>query len=188
MNTSISNEQFLKELQLNKYFDLDKDFDFDIHKRVIYWGVKSLGEIDEISKEKETLYNNMYLHQFVIDLLNKITPRQLMNIFPISKEYDGHKYELKDYFYTMGKCKEHGLDKPIGNAFEFLWDYMNVYTGIFLVRYLSTLSDVRKLETGQGVMETYAAESGIKTYTKKQIDGKNVFVENLTINSKGEVI
>src|SRR5699024_8906109 len=116
------------------------------------------------------LHDTMHLYQFVINMLNKITPRHLMNVFPITKVYDGNKYEFKDYFYTMEKCNKHGLNKPIGNAFEFLWDYMNFDTGLFLVKYLSTLSDVRKIETGQSILETYAAESGIKTYKQKQIN------------------
>lgn len=187
MNSIITNEQFLKELQANKNLDFDKEFDFEIHNKVIFWGVKALGRRSDSIQSEEFLYNTMHLYQFTINMLNKITPRQLMNIFPITKIYDGNKYESKDYFYSMDKCNKHGLDVPIGNAFEFLWDYMNVDTGLFLVKYLSTLSDVRRLETGQGILETYAAENGIKTYRRKQINGKSILVENLTFNSKGEL-
>ena len=111
-----------------------------------------------------------------------------MNIFPITKDYDGHKYAMKDYFYAMDKCKEHGLDKPIGNSFEFLWDYHNVCIGGFVVNYMSTLSDATRELTGQSLMQTYLAEVGVKSYSEIDVNGKTVLVENLTFNSKGELI
>lgn len=188
MNPIISNRQFLKELKNNQYFDFKSEFDLEIHSRLIYWGVKSLSDRGDNDQGKDSLHDSLNLYQFVMDMLSKITPRELMNIHPVTKVYDGEKYGVKDYFYTMKKCKEHGMDKPIGNAFEFLWDYMNTDTGLFLVRYLSILSDIRKIETGQGVLETYAAEVGLKTYKEKQINGEIVFVENLTFNSKGELL
>lgn len=35
-----------------------------------------------------------------LDLVKGMTPRQLMNIFPIAKQYDG-RGNFKDYFTTM---------------------------------------------------------------------------------------
>jgi len=188
MSPTIVNEQFLRELQINRYFDLETEFDVELHGKLIFWGVKALGRNHELITDQESLDNQMYLYQFVLGLLNKITPNQLMNIFPIKKVYDGEKYEFKDYFSTIEHCRNRGLDKPIGNAFDFLWDYMNTDTGLFVVRYLSVLSDFQKIKTGQGILETYAAENGIKTYKEQQINGKSVFVENLAFNSKGELL
>lgn len=188
MNPIITNEQFLKELEMNQYFDFDEEFDFEIHNRLIFWGVKSLGRNHEFDGDLDFLQDTMYLYQFIMDLLERITPNQLMNMFPIEKVYDGEKYELKDYFSTIEHCKAHGLNKPIGNAFEFLWDYMNTDTGLFLVRYMSFLSDINKLKTGQGILETYAAEMGIKTYKKREVNGRTVMIEKLSFNSKGELL
>ena len=184
MNSLIALDQFTKLLEKH----LEDEFEFDKHKKIIFWGVKSLGHGNQEFLKKENAGERLSLYRFVSDLIDRITPRQLINIFPITKEYDGHKYEMKDYFYAMDKCKEHGLDKPIGNSFEFLWDYWNRDVGSFVVNYLSTLSDVTKRTTGQGLMETYLAEAEIPTYTEKVINGKRVLVENLTFNSKGKLI
>src|SRR5699024_1205083 len=184
MNSLIALDQFTKLLEKH----LEDEFEFDKHKKIIFWRVKTLGHGNQEYSNKENAEERLSLYRFVSDLIDRITPRQLINIFPITKDYDGHKYEMKDYFYAMDKCKEYGLDKPIGDSFDFLWDYCNRDIGSFVVNYLSTLSDVTKRTTGQGLMETYLAEAGIPTYTEKIIDGKRVLVENLTFNSKGELI
>ena len=184
MNSLIALDQFTKLLEKH----LEDEFEFDKHKKIIFWGVKSLGHGNQKFLKKENAEERLSLYRFVSDLIDRITPRQLINIFPIAKDYDGNKYEMKDYFYTMDKCKKHGLDNPIENSFEFLWDYHNEYTGGFVVKYLSTLSDMNRAMTGQGLMETYLAEAEIPTYTEKVINGKRVLVENLTFNSKGKLI
>src|SRR5699024_595090 len=186
MNSYIALEQFARELRNNEY--IEDEFDFEKHKRVIFWGVKTLGFDSDTLYESSNANEKLTLYQFLSELIDRITPRQLMTVFPIEKEYDGRKYEMKDYFYSIEKCKEHGLDVPIGNSFDFLWDYHNRDTGGFIVKYMSTLSDVTKYATGQGLMETYLAEIGVTTYTEKIIDGKSVLVENLTFNSKGKLV
>jgi len=188
LNLNLALDQFSKQLNRNKHIDIDKGFDFEAHKQTILWGVRSLGYGSKELYESTSIEDKLALYQFVSDLIDRITPRQLMSIFPITKEYDGHKYEMKDYFYAMNKCKEHGLDNPISNSFEFLWDYYNRETGGFVVNYLSTLSDVTKEKAGQGLMETYLAEIGSTTYTEKVINGKRVLVENLVFNSKGKLV
>ena len=102
----------------------------------------------------------------VMYILGQITPRELMQVFPVSKEYDGHRWECKDYFYTMKELKAHGLDKPLGGGREgvlgILWDYMNDTTRMFLVGYTGVMSDIYRMETGKGIMETWLEENGVK--------------------------
>ena len=61
--------------------------------------------------------------------VGKLTPRQLMQVFPVVKEYDGDHWGTKDYFYTLEAMRKHGLDKRIGRTnkeiHHVLWDYMN---------------------------------------------------------------
>lgn len=184
MNSLIALEQFTRLLENN----LENEFNFEKHKKIIFWGVKALGHGSKDFLKHDAEEEKLLLYQFVSGLIEKITPRQLMTIFPITKEYDGQKYETKDYFYTIKMCEKHGFDKKIGNSFEFLWDYYNRDIGGFVVNYLSTLSEAYKNKTGKGLAEAYFAEAGITTYSEKVIDGKKVLVENLQFNSKGELI
>ena len=62
----------------------------------------------------------------VMKLLEQVTPRELMQVFPIDKKYEGEKYESKDYFYTMEYLSSIDLDKSISNNIEdFLFRYCN---------------------------------------------------------------
>lgn len=72
--------------------------------------------------------------QMVLNALRKRTPRDLLRLFPPTKEYDGERWGMKDYFYTMDKVRGFGLDKPLGKHVEsFLWDYMEPHLNAFLL-------------------------------------------------------
>lgn len=161
-----------------------KSFSCYDFSKIVFSGIKSL----KVRVEKGSLEDELYLYESIIMFIGTMTPRQFMNVFPIDKDYDGSKYDCKDYFYTMKKCTEYGLDKPITDAFDFLWDYWNRETSHFVINYMSVMSDIRKKKTGRSILEEFATERGIKTYAEKQINGETYFVENIATNSKGEII
>ncbi|KRM62437.1 hypothetical protein FC26_GL002010 [Paucilactobacillus vaccinostercus DSM 20634] len=116
--------------------------------KLIYYGIKYLGSGYVFNPLKlEHTFNSFDLVLMAIDT---ITPRKLMQIFPIDKKYDGHKWESKDYYTTMDVMREHGMDRQIGTAegqaFDFLWDYMNHDVMMFVVRFMSVLSDMSQLK------------------------------------------
>jgi len=180
VNQTLSARAFIKELdklQDGKSINLN-------YGSLILWGVKSLKERFKL----DSFEDELYLYETVIQLIQQVTPRQFMNIFPIDKDYDGNKYDCKDYFYTIKKSKQYGLDNRITDAFEFLWDYWNRETSQFVISYMSVMSDISKKETGRSLLEEFATEQGIKTYAKKEINGETFFIENIATNSKGEII
>lgn len=59
------------------------------------------------------------------NMISLLTPREFMNIFPITKDYDGCKHGVKDYFFTMNVIRKMGIDHSIDEPYEFLFDYMN---------------------------------------------------------------
>lgn len=72
--------------------------------------------------------------QMALNALRKRTPRDVLRMFPPTKEYDGERWGMKDYFYTIEKARAFGLDKPLGKHVEaFLWDYMEPHLNMFLV-------------------------------------------------------
>lgn len=56
----------------------------------------------------------------IICAIGKLTPRQMMDLFPIKKEYDGERFGCKDYFYTRKSVEKYALDRKIENAVDFL--------------------------------------------------------------------
>lgn len=102
-------------------------------KRAVFYAVKyfSLERIDRRhSTEPRTLEQinaDFSLLECVKMLMGQLTPREMMSMFPIEKEYDGEKFGCKDYYFTIEKLKDFDLDKTLGEEGleDFLWCYWN---------------------------------------------------------------
>ncbi|GIO07991.1 hypothetical protein J31TS6_40190 [Brevibacillus reuszeri] len=136
--------------------------------RAILYGVRYLGRLGE-NISVEYLESRLQMSYLIMELIALVTPRRFARIFPITKEYDGNRWGTKDYFYTVEKIEELGWDKPIGETnetvFDFLWDYTNWDVNFFLVDHMSLMSDMRRAQGQPGIMEQWAADNGIQTYT-----------------------
>lgn len=74
-----------------------------------------------------------------------LTPRELMQLFPVKKDYGGEKGGYKDYFWVMEKLGELPQDKPIGSpqdVADLLWDYVNPDTEYFLMMWIHSIDDL----------------------------------------------
>ncbi|MFD1179660.1 hypothetical protein ACFQ3W_25635 [Paenibacillus puldeungensis] len=186
IKTEIYNRLFKNECV--KHFPIVNGFDFETHKKLVFWGVKLFGRGRAKPKTIEEAALIFNTHTLIFDLIGLMTPRQLMTLFPIDKDYDGDKYQTKDYFYTMDVCIKHGLDTKIGDAFDFLWDYQNWDIAGLVVEHLSITSDIRKFEGYPGLLEEFAAKNGLKTYQMREMNGSTVLIENLVITEDGKVL
>ncbi|MCM6856653.1 hypothetical protein NE248_08460 [Enterococcus durans] len=131
--------------------------------QIIFYGVKRYGRWDD-SKRIE-LKNKMGEMFVIINLIKVLTPREFMQIFPLEKDYDGHRWEMKDYFYSMNYLEMLGMDKPIGeNAFEFLMEYWNRDVTLFAVNVTSALSATYEEKTGIGIFEEFLLDQGIEPF------------------------
>ena len=110
----------------------------------------------------------------VCRLISRQTPRQFVRLFPISKEYDGQRYQSKDYFTTMQSIARHGWDTPIGDAVDFLWDYVNPHTSAFVVSFLCALDRERRQQNRPGLLESFAKQQGVElpSYRPVTLNGK----------------
>lgn len=135
-------------------------------EKFIFYGIKNYGTWAERVKNRpiELLENQYLLDQTILTGMKYITPRQFMGWFPITKHYDGERFEMKDYYTTMEYINENGIDNPIREPLEFLWEYMNRDTRTFLVNHTGTMSDIRKYKTGMGIMEEFLQDNDIEPY------------------------
>ncbi|MED1800677.1 hypothetical protein [Brevibacillus porteri] len=153
-------------------------------ERTIFYGVKYFGRAGE-NTTLEDMERRFHITEAIMAYISLVTPRRFTSIFPITKEYDGNRRGTKDYFYTVDKIAELGWDKPIGETsetvFDFLWDYHNWDITFFLVEFMSLMSDMRRAQGQPGIMEQWAAENGIQTYTlHTTLDG-----DQFVMDSKG---
>lgn len=81
----------------------------------------------------------------VMDTIGRLTPMELLRMFPVTKEYDGKKWGTKDYFYTLEQLRRLPADKPIGDAQDvavLLWDYQNWDLAWLLLQWQNVLGDL----------------------------------------------
>ena len=128
--------------------------------------------------EDFTFSNLMY------QILGHLTLRQVQDMYPIDKEYDGKKYYCKDYFFSIEKLK--GVDPDTLLCYQypditdFTWDYWNRELIDFDVAMMEIASDIRRCEGKKGIMEEFMEKQGIESYT--------VSTDGTMKNSKGEKI
>lgn len=122
-----------------------EDYSKDDIKKLIYLNVKYIGAIkkddNQVSFYKKTPFERFDILDATITLMGMLKPMELVEMFPVTKIYNGEKYETKDYFYTMEVIKELDPDKPIGDkVFELLWEYVNRDLRIFTVKTINAMN------------------------------------------------
>lgn len=128
--------------------------------RLICNGKNQRKEVSTLEEAEEWMH---YLFS-TMDLFSMLTPLELMQMFPVTKEYDGAKWQTKDYFYTMKELEKLDFNSPIGqqaDVFEVLTDYQNHDIDHFVVEVMMAMSTVRKFQGQPGIMEEFLADQGV---------------------------
>lgn len=89
----------------------------------------------------------------IICAIGKLTPRQMMSLFPPKKEFDGDRFGCKDFYYTKKAVKEYGIDRKIEGAVDFLLDYQNDDIARFTVEYLCFAGKRYRQLTGRNMAQ-----------------------------------
>jgi len=133
--------------------------------REVKRGNDRLGTGYEPSLEEQKI--KFQLIDAIFTILGCLTLRNFVTTFPITKDFDGAKWESKDYFFTMDVLSEMDWDKPIGrdNISELLWDYMNDDLRHAYIEFTAAMSAIYRAQTGKGIAEQWCEEHGIGTYT-----------------------
>lgn len=173
---------------LRKNSEETTELDRDTLKKLVYFGCAFVRTLKDV-KTQEDVSKKMGLIMYIRGLIAKMTPVELMNVFPIIKEYNGDKYCSKDYFYTkaeMDKLKQNeliGIDKVDG----VLWDYQNNDVRYFLMNQLSTASDIRRMNGQKDITEEFCEENGIETYTMYKAANGCKFIQSNTTGKTAKV-
>ena len=150
--------------------------------RAVYYGIRYAGGIDVSVGDAEVMFAFM---QTIKDIISCLTPREMMQLFPIDKAYDGERWQSKDYFYTMKTLEEHGLDVKIGETVgNILWDYMNEHVMDFHVNHLSAVGRMHKQHTGREMLADFFESQGehLTIYNKvtNTVTGQEFWLNNDT--------
>lgn len=106
------------------------------------------------------------------DLIEGLTPRQFYQAIPIRKQFDGEKYEVRDYFTAREFIeKKIGWDNKIPNGFEFLMNYWDRKINLIAVWAMDVVNDSRQRKSGKSIFEEFARENGIHLMHMYELKG-----------------
>ena len=146
--------------------------------KIAFAGIKYVNAIREIRREnarmgtdyKQSLEESKEIFNMIdaiFSVMGHITLKNLVTTFPITKDFDGHKWECKDYFYTMEELSKLDWDKPVGRDYiaELLWDYENDDLRCAYMDYMTSMSVMYREQTGKDITKTWLEDLGVPTYT-----------------------
>ena len=138
-------------------------------EKIIVSGVKYINASrpDKDKSDSESVQRRFAFIQSIDAFMCRITPKQFMQLFPLKKEYDGKRFECKDYFSAMEYIGNLDQDKPIGDGkklFDFLWEYWNWDINEFFVEIFSTMDDLMHLQGKDGPTDKLIDGLGITPY------------------------
>lgn len=137
----------------------------DLTIKMMYYGVKTIENMPNDNSEVDEIRLQSIINS-TRNLLGMLTINELLQLFPIEKEYDGKKYETKDYFSTIEFIKKYDWNKMISdNIHDVLWGYYNWTLMHFDINCLMLLDNSRKRNGQEGLMESFARELKLDTYT-----------------------
>ena len=134
-------------------------------KQLVFYGVRHMNLLNYEFEDIESIEIRLAEFNVLFAFIGDLTPTELITIFPVDKIYNGDKFQCKDYFFTMNELEKIGMNKKIGtdNVFDLLWDYQNHELRELLVKYMGVISDIRRVQTGIGIMEEWAEDNNIET-------------------------
>lgn len=142
--------------------------DQQVNKQYLFLGIKFINASIEMDfRDKESIISDFMFMQILRDRIALLTPAELLTMFPVEKTYDGAKRGTEDYFYTMENLCNFGMNDIIGdNLDEVLWCYVNPDLDRFMMNFLYTISDLERFCNDKGLLEKWAEEHGLTTYSK----------------------
>jgi hypothetical protein len=181
-----------KKFLHQKYYDLYLDYEYGFEnepnrQKSIYYGIKYVNTTN-IDANNFTYHDLLKLLSEIKDINMQIamsTFNEIINIFPIIKEFDGHKYECKDYYSTKEYLEEYDLNSIIGfdRIDEFYWNYYNHDIMNFSIKEMLVYDRIMKYNNQKGLLERFIDEvdpkhNKIHTYTLDKEN--NCMYDNVT--------
>ena len=114
--------------------------------------------------EKDEIVERYALILAVINMFSVLTPTELMQQYPVTKRYDGARWQGKDFYSVMEEMSKYDPKRAIvaqGNTLDVLFAYLNPDIGNFIVEYLQTASYMRQMQGLPGILEEWIESEGV---------------------------
>lgn len=145
------------------------------------------GVLDESGRKQATsefLQGLLNTFQLVSLIISTFTVRELVNLFPAAKIYDGERFGCKDYYYSQNIIKDlGGLDakiKTIDNAMYFLNEYYNKDILLFTLKNILITNELSMRQGNDDLLTTFMENNELQEDTNDKKDNSSV----ININDK----
>lgn len=128
----------------------------ELYKHIAFLGVKFILASYCKDADYKAMMQRFTMTEYVKGCMSMLTPKEFMQLFPITKTYNGAKNECKDYFSTMEFIHTLEQDEPIGDrkALEsFLWGYWNWDINLFVAETYSLLTNLMNMRGKAGPLD-----------------------------------
>ena len=148
------------------YFSCKYGYDSpaDIRKAVFY-GIRHYSYVDVGGMTPKELLSAFSEYIDIKMMISRLSIADMEILFPIGKDYDGWKYESKDYFSTMEWLGNIDINSPMGFGEDgvdgFFWNYYNHHIMGFAVHELLVIDRIARIDGRQGMLESFLDHAGM---------------------------
>lgn len=148
----------------------NKDDAVTSFRKAVFYGVKivvTYPKDEYLTREK--LRERFEEAEVVKMLIEFLSPIELMQVFPVDKQYGGSKYETKDYFSTMEMLNKLDINTSFRNQKAdinmILMGYENIFITVFMLEIVNMIDGFRKLEGKESMVVEFMREQGVHPMT-----------------------
>ena len=156
----------------NEYIDNGKTDEYIIKSTMLM--VKRFSLMYTVDPQK--VHSNFDFCILHMDILSNLTPRQLLNMFPVKKSWDENTFPPMNYFTTMAQFENMDMDKPMReNVFNVISNYNNDDLNKLCMAYMLSGSYEYERESGAPPLidEIYGRNSKTKETPAIMISSEN---------------
>lgn len=161
---------------LIKFLDNNMSGDKEFIKKMVYYNATflAMNRAAELSTAKTISDIDRVINWFFMTLhaIGFLTADELISIFPIEKDFNGKRYEMKDYFYAKEQISKIQRDKPLydigSEIIELLPNLNNNILMNLSVGFVMASNIKRKMEGKMDIMEECFGLKPVKIFTDER--------------------
>lgn len=143
-------------------------------KQYVYLYIKIISLLNDVwdTDNPDVIEASFDTIVFISHVLQYFTPCEFIQMFPVRKDYDGHRYGMKDYYSTMEAVKEIGLYEKIGDRVErFLFAYCNDDIDDYVVAWMGIVNRMHQMNGGRDMLVEFMEDQGVHPLTLYEEEG-----------------
>lgn len=110
-------------------------------------------------------------------LMSLMTPEEIIRTFPITKTYDGERWQSADYFSSLNLFADISMNLSLmiqrKEPFDILFGYQNPHISMLLVGMMGTVDNLRRADGKEDMLTSFFKEQGLEPPRKMTMHNSN---------------